>query len=50
MKKALKYSKVTLYHYVDGNRIEGANSHMSGDCSDLLGNCSDLTMPNFWRM
>ena len=42
MKKALVRNINFLYHYVDGERIEGKNRQMSGNCSNLRGNCSNL--------
>ena len=42
MKKALVHNINFLYHYVDGERIEGKNRQMSGNCSHLIGNCSNL--------
>jgi len=42
MKKALKNIKAKLYHYVDDNRVEGANQNMTGNCPDLFGDCTVL--------
>ena len=42
MKKALKNIKAKLYHYVDDNRVEGANQNMTGNCPDLFGDCTGL--------
>ena len=42
MKKALTKSSVSLHHYKDRKRVEGANKRMTGDCSELEGNCTGL--------
>jgi hypothetical protein len=42
MKKMLKQTQSGLYHYADGNKIEGENPAMSGNCSELRGNCTGL--------
>jgi hypothetical protein len=42
MKKMLKQTQSGLYHYADGNKIEGENPAMSGDCTELSGDCSRL--------
>ncbi len=41
MRKALTKSQA-LYHLNDGNKVDGANPLMSGDCSGLRGDCSEL--------
>ena len=42
MKKALTVVKNTVYHYVDGVRVNWIHSGLTGDCSELSGNCSGL--------
>ena len=42
MKKALKKSNKTIYHYLDGERIEGAHKQISGNVSDIRGSVSDI--------
>ena len=42
MRKALTKSQ-DLYHINDGgNKVDGTNPLMRGDCSDLRGNCTGL--------
>ena len=41
MIKALKKEK-TIWHYVDGKRVEGAHSDVYGNLSDVRGNLSDV--------
>jgi len=43
MEKALKRINKELYHYVDGEKIIGRNSNLSGNCSGLYGDCSNLS-------
>ena len=44
MKKMLKNDcQPDLYHYVNGERVEGPNQSMTGDCSGLRGDCSGLS-------
>jgi len=38
----MEKTKTGLYHYQDGERIDGPNQNMSGDVSDLTGNCTGL--------
>ena len=42
MKKSLKKVSSELYRYKNGERIDGANPNMGGDCSGLRGDCSWL--------
>ena len=41
MKKALTKTQ-SLYHAVNGLRVEGPYSDLRGDCSGLRGDCSGL--------
>ena len=41
MKKALTKTQ-SLYHVINGSRVDGPHSDLSGNCSDLSGNCSGL--------
>ena len=41
MRKALTKSR-DLYHINDGNKVDGTNPLMRGDCTGLSGDCSDL--------
>ena len=43
MKKSLQKVSSELYHYKNGERVEGKNNEMTGDCSGLRGDCSGLT-------
>jgi len=43
MEKSLKRINKELYYYVDGEKIIGRNSNLSGDCSNLYGDCSNLS-------
>jgi hypothetical protein len=40
--KALKKVTQKLYHYVDGEKILGKKSNMTGDCSNLSGDFTYL--------
>lgn len=42
MNKTLSMKKPGLYHYVEGNRVEGQNSRMTGDCYGLVGDCTGI--------
>ena len=42
MKKNLKIQSSTIYHFVDGNKVDGPNPRLMGDCSGLMGNCSGI--------
>lgn len=48
MKKGLIKRKKELYYYKDGNRIEGANPDLIGNCSGLSGDCSGLSGDCTW--
>lgn len=41
MKKALTQT-TKLYHYNNGNRVDGKNDDMTGDCTGLIGDCTGL--------
>ena len=43
MIRKLEKVKNDLYYLVDGKRIAGASSVLSGNCSGLSGNCSRLS-------
>ena len=42
MKAALKMKKRKLFYFQNGNKIEGANPNLYGDCTELRGNCTEL--------
>ena len=42
MKKALTKTS-SLYHVINGSRVDGPHSDLRGDCSDLRGDCSGLS-------
>ena len=43
MKKALERIKLKVWHYKDGEKIEGVHSKISGNVSDISGNVSDIS-------
>jgi hypothetical protein len=43
MKKLLKQTNNTIYHFVNGVRIEGSHSDISGNVSYIRGNVSDIS-------
>ena len=43
MKKALIKEGFKLYHYLNGEKIEGKDKYMTGDCSRLSGDCTELS-------
>src|SRR3990167_6122806 len=42
MKAALKMKERKLFYFQNGNKIEGANPNLYGDCSELRGDCTEL--------
>ena len=38
----MKKIKKELYHFINGNKVIGANPNMIGDCTGLEGNCTWL--------
>ncbi len=42
MKAALRRIENKLWHFGDGDRIDGPNPDMSGNCSGLRGDCTGL--------
>lgn len=42
MPKCLTKRYYILFHYYDGEKVEGKNPWMHGDCSKLNGDCSGL--------
>ena len=43
MPKYLTQIEKKLYHYKDGDRIDGSNLGLSGNCTELSGDCSELS-------
>ena len=43
MEANLTKIKPLLYHYVNGIKVDGGHSILTGDCSWLTGDCSRLT-------
>ena len=43
MKKALERIKLKVWHYKDGEKIEGVHSKISGNVSDISGNVTGIS-------
>lgn len=43
MKTNLTRINSALYHYLNGKKLDGKNTNMSGNCSRLSGDCSGLS-------
>ena len=50
MKKALIKEGFKLYHYLNGEKIEGKNEYMMGNCSGLSGDCTGLRGNCSWLL
>lgn len=43
MKPMLTRADVSIFHYIDGVRVDGAHARISGDVSGLSGDVTDLS-------